>query len=277
MRKTLFAGLGLAAIALLGFASAPLVGQTNFVVMWLCKSGTTNGYCPASTTYPLPVQQVAGGTPFIVQLEDPTTNSNVQNVLCQSSVSLGGTVCTALVQIVGPDGSVLTPSSNSVVVGPNASGVAQSGAPLPGGGTGFSAWPTAVTNTGAIAADFDLIGREIIVPYAPYQLMLRGTVTATTTGAATIIAAQGAAIKIYVTGVQCFRTDAGTAAITVTLNDTETTGSGTIIGLANSGGGGGNNPPLATPLVVAANTALTMTMSTNTTSVVCNAQGFAGP
>jgi hypothetical protein len=97
-----------------------------------------------------------------------------------------------------------------------------------------------------------------------------GAASATDTAAHTIIAAPGAGIKIYVTGVQCSRDDAGTAAMRVTLND----GASTPVLLPNNGGGGGNNPVFPTPLIVPAATALQFTPSTSTSTVRCSAQGY---
>jgi hypothetical protein len=99
--------------------------------------------------------------------------------------------------------------------------------------------------------------------------LVSGSGSGTDTAAHTIIAAptSASARRIYVTSAQCFRTDAGTTAIRVTLNDD----GGTVIGLPNSGGGGGSNP-----LTVPAATALTFTASSGVTSVYCNAQGFTG-
>lgn len=111
-----------------------------------------------------------------------------------------------------------------------------------------------------------------------YQgLPLRGTATSTSNTAVPLIGAQGAGTKIYVTGIECGRDDAGTAAIYVTLNDTETTGSGTQIVIPNSGGGSMSGFIPTVPLMVAANTALTFTPSASTTTVRCNAQGYVGP
>ena len=102
--------------------------------------------------------------------------------------------------------------------------------------------------------------------------LVSGAGNATGTGATTIIAAPTASgFRIYVTGVQCARTDAGTTAIFVTLNDT----SSTIIVLPNSGGGGGNNQVYQSPLTVGRTTALTFTASSGTSTVYCNAQGYA--
>jgi hypothetical protein len=63
--------------------------------------------------------------------------------------------------------------------------------------------------------------------------LVSGSGNATGTGATTIIAAPPATRRIYVTSAQCARTDTGTTAIFVTLNDD----GATIIGLPNSGGG----------------------------------------
>jgi hypothetical protein len=90
-------------------------------------------------------------------------------------------------------------------------------------------------------------------------------------GATTIISA-ATGLKLYINGVQCGRTDAGTSAIFVTLNDSAST----ILVLANSGSGGGNNQVYTTPLVVAASTALTFTPSSGVSTVYCNAQGYKG-
>jgi hypothetical protein len=104
--------------------------------------------------------------------------------------------------------------------------------------------------------------------------LVSGSGSGTDTAAHTIIATptSPSARRIYVSSVQCFRTDAGTTAIRVTLNDDAST----VIGLPNSGGGGGSNLVFASPLTVPAATALTFTASTGTSTVYCNAQGFSG-
>lgn len=105
---------------------------------------------------------------------------------------------------------------------------------------------------------------------------VRGSGVATASTAAisfTGIAAPAAGLKVYLTGVQCGRTDTGTTASYVTLNDAAST----ILTLANSGGGGGNNQVYATPLALAAATAPTFTSSASLSSVFCNAQGYVAP
>jgi hypothetical protein len=103
--------------------------------------------------------------------------------------------------------------------------------------------------------------------------LVSGAGSTTGTGATTIIAAPTTTRRIYVTAVQCGRTDAGTTGIYVTLNDNAST----IIVVPNTAGGGGNNMPFPSPLTVPAATALTFTSSgPGVSTLYCNAQGFTG-
>jgi hypothetical protein len=99
-----------------------------------------------------------------------------------------------------------------------------------------------------------------------------GSGNATNTAATTIIASPGTSLRIYVTGVQCGRNDAGTTAIRVTLNDDKSS----VLVLPNAGGGGGNNMDFGEGVItVARGSPLTFTASAGTSTVYCNAQGYA--
>lgn len=143
------------------------------------------------------------------------------------------------------------------------------------GGLAVNAEPTPVSNGQAVRWSMGLEGKGIVLPYANKENMLRGNATSINTSATTLIAAQGAGIKIYVTDLACSRNDAGTSADTVTLNDTESTGNWSL-DIPNVGGGGGFIKQFETPLVVAANTALTFQMSAGITTARCSAGGYAG-
>jgi hypothetical protein len=93
---------------------------------------------------------------------------------------------------------------------------------------------------------------------------------ATATAAFTILPA-GAA-KLYVTGVQCSRSDTGTLAITAALNDPSTL----TFAVPNAGAGGGNNLIFQTPIVMASTTALTVTSSATLAggTLYCAAQAY---
>jgi hypothetical protein len=107
----------------------------------------------------------------------------------------------------------------------------------------------------------------------PYiSSLVSGSGSSTGTGATTIISAPASNRRIYVTSAQCGRTDAGTTAVFVTLNDDATT----VVVVPNSGGGGGNNPVFPYALTVTRGTALTFTASSGISTIYCNAQGFTG-
>ena len=132
----------------------------------------------------------------------------------------------------------------------------------------------AIWTTALVLAGLAMLVAFIATAHAQARLdnLVSGSASATTTSATQIIAAPSATRRIYVTAVQCGRTDAGSSAISVALNDTAAT---TLV-LPNSGGGGGSNATFSAPLTVPAATALTFAMSSNTSTIYCNAQGFTG-
>lgn len=136
---------------------------------------------------------------------------------------------------------------------------------------GATAAPTAVTDGQLVGALCGVEGKQIMLPYAIKELMVRGSTGAQTgTGAQafTGISAPAGSLKFYMTGLQCSNTGSTTSLIT--LNDTATS---SFINPA----GGGNNPPFLVPLVWAANTAPTANFITSSTSQYCSAQGYTGP
>jgi hypothetical protein len=122
-----------------------------------------------------------------------------------------------------------------------------------------SASPIPISGTVAVSG-------SIVVAGAATATMLRGGTTSGTTGAVTLIAAQGAGTAIYVSSVQ-FGNTSSTAFTVVTLSDSATTQL-----LVPSG----NSLPIvfATPLRVAAASALTFTLSTAAATVYAAAQGY---
>jgi hypothetical protein len=107
---------------------------------------------------------------------------------------------------------------------------------------------------------------------AQQQNIVSGSASATGTAATSLIAAPAQNRRLCISSLQCGRTDAGTSAIRVTLNDDGTT----VIVLPNSGGGGSVAPVFSSPLTVPSATALTFTASASTSTVYCSAQGFSG-
>lgn len=98
---------------------------------------------------------------------------------------------------------------------------------------------------------------------------LSGAASATDTSTMTVIAAPDTG-RLCVTSLQLGRNDAGTTAITVTLNDAKAT----VLVVPNSGGGGSVPVVFDTPLILPAKTALTAKASSGVTTLFVSAQGF---
>jgi hypothetical protein len=108
-----------------------------------------------------------------------------------------------------------------------------------------------------VIAGLAMLGVFIATAHAQARLdnLVSGSASATGTSQTTIIAAPSGTRVNYITAAQCGRSDAGTTAIYVTLNDNALT----VIVLPNSGGG--NNIVFTSPLTVPAATALTFAAS----------------
>jgi hypothetical protein len=146
------------------------------------------------------------------------------------------------------------------------------GTSIPSVGTALAARaqntePTSNANGQSTALAVGLEGKLIALPYANKENMVRGSASQTGTSATAVIGAQGSGIKIYVTGVQCKNTGSTTAVVTLS----DSAASVLIVPTA-----GGDNEVYETPLVVAANTALTFTPSASSSTIYCNAQGYSG-
>jgi hypothetical protein len=106
---------------------------------------------------------------------------------------------------------------------------------------------------------------------SPPQNLVSGSGNATGTGVTTIITAPTiTGYRLYIRSVQCGRTDAGTTASRVTLNDDGST----VLILPNAGNGGAANVIFPTPLTVPRTTALTFASSASISTVYCSAQGY---
>lgn len=195
------------------------------------------------------------------------------------AVKAGNTAATTDIAIVVSDPNVLAAvNATGTVQGGAANGVATLGNPLQMGCVAVSS-ETPVLAGQAASVVCGLERKVITLPYANKENMLRCAVAIAVNTATTCtgMGAQGAGLKIYITSLCITRNDAGTTAISATLNAQDTSATNNIIyDIPNNGGGGGICPPLPTPLVVAANTAFQVTMSAATTTVHVNATGYFG-
>ncbi len=275
------------AVAVLGanvfVTNTPSVNQgtspwVDNITQW---GGATLGAATAYGT--APTGNVLGGNVFVTNTPavtqsgtwtvQPGNTANTTPWLVTGSGTAGtATGGVVTVQGVASMTPLLTNPGTAANIGVGATGSAVPANGVYAAADAQSAEPTKATTGNLTGTFLDLTGKVVTSPYANRENMVRGSASATGTGATTIIAAQGASVKTYITDVECGRSDAGTAAIIVTFSDSAST----ILVLPNSGGGGGNNKTFNVPLVTAANTAFTFTAGTGTTTVYCSAQGFSG-
>lgn len=226
---------------------------------WVVSNGGTFATQSAITAASASIASGAYAVGSIASGADVT-----EGTTAETTVYAGSGGCTVVACLKGLYAAIITGA------GPTGSAVPTSAVYI--GGIATSTEPTAATAGNLVGAFFDLSGKTVTSPYANRANMTRcagsttgsGAVTCTTGG---MVATAG--VKNYITGAQCFRTDAGTSTAFVTLNDTVAS---TIVLPV----GGGSNPPLTIPFVTAANTAVTWTPSTALTTVFCNFQGYSG-
>lgn len=198
-----------------------------------------------------------------VVVSSGTVVNNGGSVTLVGTSAISGTV--AATQSGTWTGVTITPSGTQTVGGQAASGATAAGNPLRTGARAATASPTAVTDGQIIDILTDKIGRIINGGFAIPENNLDGYVTSTATTAATIIASQGTGASIYLTDLELSNTS--TTQTVITLNNA----AATQLSLPASGG---REIHLLTPIKIAANTALTFTMTPAVSSVLAGAQGF---
>lgn len=168
---------------------------------------------------------------------------------------------------IGNITAVASIGGNVSVIGPVAGNATVAGNPVQSAKRAVTAEAFPNGNNTVVLPVTDAVGKAIIMPYANKENWVYGNATIGNTSATTIIPAQGAGIKIYVTGL--YMSNTGNTTILATTNS-----AGNLPFIVPSGGG--SNLPFPTPLTVAGNTAFSITASGNTTSLVVSAIGYIG-
>lgn len=132
---------------------------------------------------------------------------------------------------------------------------------------------TAVTNGQAVRAQADLNGKQIVLPYAIPENSLSG-VTAAITGTAdtSVIAAQGAGIRIYVTQILVINSHTTTGTVVEIKDNTTVIYRGYAAPV-----GGGFSITFPVPLRLTANVALQAANITTAANVYVSASGYKAP
>lgn len=158
------------------------------------------------------------------------------------------------------------------VGGPTASGSSLAANPVTIGGRAENAEPTAVTNGQVVNVAVDLVGKQIVMPFANKENFVTGSTAAITTATNTsMISAAGSGIKIYLTGFSCANTGA-----TTSLTQFTSGSGGTVLWTTINPAGAGTNAQISPPVATAANAALFVTTSSASNSQFCSVTGYTG-
>jgi len=137
---------------------------------------------------------------------------------------------------------------------------------------GINAEITAVTNGQLVGCVADLVGKIITSPHANKENFLTGSTAAIATATNTsVIAAQAAGIKIYMTGFSCANTGATASLIQFTSGS-----GGSVIWTTINPAGSGTNGVIDPPVATAAATALFVTTASASTNQLCSVTGYKG-
>lgn len=252
---TLAATTSSARVALPSADTTVVVQNTGSVAAYL-KLG--NGSVTAATTdFLLPAGQVA--------VLSAGANVDLAAITSSGAVTLNIATGTGT-PTFGPTGLISNSSFQSE--GKAAAQATVAGNPILNGCRSATAVPTASADGQVQYVLCGVEGKQVFLPFAIKELMVRGAASSTDTSAHQLFAAAGASVKNYATDLEC--TNSSATDSDITLNDSSSFS-------LTLKAGSGFMKSFQVPLVTAANTALNFTMGTGVSTVKCNAQGYTGP
>jgi len=201
-------------------------------------------------------------------------NGAQATVLTAAGALIGGDAANGLdVDVTRVTGTVsvqiAAETTNRVeVIGDVADDAAAAGNPVQIGVIARNVDRAAVANADIAYATADLLGKQIVLPYAVPELFVSGLATLTSTSDASVIAAGGAGVRNYITSLSASNTSA--TAVRVDFKDNVTTQISFFV--AASGGGAAQSFPI--PLRGSANVAFQAALSAAVTDVRVSAQGY---
>lgn len=289
--RALFSNLRNAAGAEIGVAAAPVqvsLANTaaNAAAVLVNQPTGTNLHAVLDTTSTTAVTQATGtNLHAVVDSGSITANAGTNlNTSALATSALQGTnsattahTCSVVgFSEIGCLGQIDDDiKGTGTIQGTAANGAPVSGNPLQGGGRAQNAEITAVTNGQQVAAAFDLVGRQVVFPFANKENLVSGTTAAMTGTTSTQVLAAVASNKLYVTSISCVNSHA-TVGTFVTIQDGSggtalaTLAAGAVFGGDEKNGGG--FPLFATT----AGNGLFAANVTTGANVICNASGFKG-
>lgn len=160
-------------------------------------------------------------------------------------------------------------SLNATVVPGTSTGSAVPSVSYPTGFQARSTDITATTSTYNTIGITDLVGKQVVMPYALNQLFVKGSNSATTTSSTSLITAAGAGVSNYITSISVMNTGATTTV--VNIQDGSTT-----MYQVGAPAGGGAVVTLPVPIKGTANTAVNFATLNASTTVYVSVAGYTG-
>jgi len=169
-----------------------------------------------------------------------------------------------------PDVNQATASNlNAQIVGNIAHDGVDSGNPVKVGGVAKTSDQTAVADADRVNIVCDKVGKQVVMPYTLPENILSGTASATDDANTSIIAAQGAGVRVYVTSIIIANSSDNNDI--VNIKDGATT---KLVFPVPAYGGAVHN--LSVPLMLTANTALQFAAGTGADTIYVSAVGYKG-
>lgn len=239
----------------------------------LTGTGSVTPFVTLLPASPLTTDNIAQFGGSAVATGTGAGGAGIPRVTISNDSSLAANQSVNLAQVAGTNTVTGGLAGSQGVGGLAANGATISGNPLQGGGRAQNAEITAVTNGQQVAAAFDLVGKQIVMPYANKENFTKGTTAAMTATTSTQLIAAVASQKIYLTHIMCTNSHA-TVGTFIMLQD----GSGgtTIYEGYAAAVGGGFSATLPIPIATTAGNGLFVADVTTGSNVICSGSGYSG-
>jgi hypothetical protein len=269
--------------SLIALIPAALTGSGNFKVS-LEESNASQAVTGSFYQATQPVSVADGSNVTLGAKTDAqstatdTTSITIMQVLKQISASIQAAASSLSGTLTVGSHAVTNAGTfpvQSVSAGDVANDGADSGNPVKVGGKAVSSEPSAVANADRSNLHTDLVGKLLTIPYSVPELLVTGSNASaiTNTTSTSIIAAQGAGIRSYVTSLIVTNSHA-TVGTLVKITDGS---GGTLLAQGYCAAlGGGFTLTLNSPIKTTANTALHAICGTTGANVYVSAIGYKG-
>lgn len=152
-----------------------------------------------------------------------------------------------------------------------AQGASVAGSPVYVGAQARTTEQAAVTSGQVVAFIADAVGKQVIMPYATKENLVKGSATTTGTSDTSVVAAGSGSLKNYITGGTVYNSGSTTSVITVK----DGSGGATLF-TTIAPTGGGSNFTLPTPVSGTAATAVYFAAASASTTIGISLVGYTG-